>query len=334
VLGQGFNAVTAQQLLLPVFQWHFDGSTTYTPSGAGSPTWEVPMELVVSNIDASRELIVEGIYEKYSMYASTVYKGFNFGIGIGTSAFSLAFNFSKEMYKAKMEIDENNKAAGWSNHWWAAYQLQAYPVSLLTINPMLKLFVTQLNPNPVSRDDIGKYDQLLQTWGTHYFNLCNFGGQVDVNTFVNQTMIQKKSEQWAAEQMSFTFHYYMFDISGGGFKNKSDIHIDNDFLKSAITSIYFKGGDLGLQSNETVGEWMKTITHYPVSLNCTCNPISDVIPNAAVKAKVFSYIQSYTSSGKLPLQVFDEEAELEQAKQAEQEALEGKKVNFIDGTVH
>lgn len=240
----------------------------------------------------------------YDDWVHTMTKNFNVNAGVSLQEYnhtmSLNFKYNRESFTYKERTLTNNAASGFSKHEWALLSLESYPPQLMTLNPMFERLVSALPSTVSGAADQAKYNQIVQYWGTHFPTYANFGGHVHVNTFVNKSILASHSSSWVQNQFSLTFHYWMFDLSGGGFTNRSDIHISNEFKQAATTYIFFRGGDLALQSNATVNQWADSIPANPLYLNVTMSDLSELVTDAKKASLLQKTIKSYLDVGKLP----------------------------------
>lgn len=313
-MGRGFDMVKGTQngtdmgaVLLPVFKFNYDSQQMFP---VGDTQYLVPDELVPTSIDSSTEEVAESIETTYTDYLHTLSKSFNVDVGVSvnvpvggendTKALSLNFKYNHESYDYHEKAQNSSNVSGASKHEWAVFQLEAYPPQFLTLDFMFEKEMSGLPATIASGADQAKYNQMVQYWGTHFPVMANFGGHVHVNTWVDQSFLSQHSASWAKNQFSLTFHFWMFDISGGGAVNRSDIHIDQSFKEASHTYIYFKGGDVTLQSNTTVDQWVASIPAHARYLNVTMSDLSVLVSDSTKAANLQRTIKSYITTGQMP----------------------------------
>jgi hypothetical protein len=312
IMSRGFDMVkgtqngsTAGEVLLPLWQWAYTQGATFNPPGSTN-TYSVPDQVVPTGLDQSAERIDEALIETFDMWISEKLDSFHVSAGVtignGTAAMSMNAAYNHESYVYEQEMKAHIGASGYSYHWMSLFQLQGLPPFLMQLAPAFNVALQRLPSSISSPADQAMYNQVVEYWGTHYPVLANFGGKVTVNTFVNQSLFEKHTASWVYNQLSLEFHMSLFNISGGGFQNKSSIHIDQQFTENSHTYVFFEGGDPRLQSNETCGQWLQSVPDYPVYLNVTIADISTAIaPQDPTKAALLQKtIQAYIKSGHLP----------------------------------
>jgi len=297
LLGSGYNALTGQANLLPVFAFSNNQHKTFTPAYARGTVYDVPDQVSVSNTGETGEIIIQDVYDHYQDFLQTYRSSFTFSAGIDIAkVFGLAFKYDKELYRVNHELSNNSIAQGHSKHWWSLYQVEGLPAFLQTLDPTIQAAFGQMPASIGNAADAAKYDQFFNYWGTHYVALANYGAYIHMDSFVGQDLIQKYSLQWVSTQMSLTFHYYLFQVSAGDFHNKSDIKIDNTFQQHSESYVFFQGGDPALASTATLSQWLTTIEAMPHFLNATMRPLSELTTNAGVKATMNAAMNSYIAN--------------------------------------
>lgn len=252
------NASTPGVTLLNIWGWDYTQGKTYTNPFDPTVTYSIPDQMEMTPIDSSAQTINEALVQSFSMWITTVSSAFHVSAGIsvgnGTSvrtqvwpgmlfmcvhrrqAFSMNAAYNRETYKYEMEMQDKLAASGYSRHWWSLYQLevrecyfgfgsqlrceQGLPPFLMKFDPAFTAGIERLPLSIKSAADQTKYNQVVEYWGTHYAVLANFGGEVDLSTFVNQSIFAHHSESWVRQQFALEFHYWLFNISAGGFSNR------------------------------------------------------------------------------------------------------------------
>jgi len=296
LLGSGFNALTGQAFLLPVFAFSTNQHKTFAPSYAPGTVYDVPDQITAAITEENGEIIIQDVYDHYQDFLKSYRSSFTFSAGIEVGAFGLAVKYDKELYKVNHELSNNSIAQGYSKHWISLYQVEGLPPFLQTLDPTIQAAFSQLPASVGSAAEAAKYDQFFNYWGTHYVSFANYGAYIHMSSFVGKDLIQKYSLQWVSTQMSLSFHYYLFTVSAGGFHNRSDIKIDNTYQQHSESYIFFQGGDPTLASSDTLSQWLPTIKAEPHYVNVTLRPLSELVANAAVKATMNTATTSYINN--------------------------------------
>jgi hypothetical protein len=307
IMSKGLNMVNGSQVeLLPIFEWQYTQGKTYAPDPENPQTeYKVPDGLVVTELDETRELVNEELLMTFDQWIETERTSFSVDVGVqinmpGSKALSGDVKYDRESYKMHEVLKNKTTASGFSRKWYAYFQLEAYPPEFLTLNPMFSRIVDELPPSIKTGADQAKYNELIQYFGSHFVMNSKFGGQIHVDTFISKSFMASKSQQWVDQQFSLSLHYAIFDISTGGFKNKSSIHIDQSFQRAATTDIFYAGGDPALQTNMTLPQWVKSIPTHPHYMNCTISDISTLVTDKTKAATLQNVIKVFIQTGKLP----------------------------------
>ena len=142
----------------------------------------------------------------------------------------------------------------------------------------------------------------VKSWGTHYMVNGNFGGKLIHNVYIDTDFYSSRSSSWMSTQIDLNFHFDAFSIDGGSFHNRSDIKMDQDYVKHSRSYLFYEGGLPALQNEQTLGQWEATIAQAPHFLNATMSKISELADDSSVEQTLSSYIDKYVShAGKAEL---------------------------------
>lgn len=313
VMNRGFNMIDGTQLadgsakpLFQLFDLHYTMGQSYTPVGS-DVKFAVPDEMVATDNNMHIVNSDEGLTTSYSDYLQSRTSSFNVAIGVkvadaGGKAFSGNFKYDRQSSKMKEKIQNSSDASGTSKNVYSYYSLASLPPQFMTLDPRLTLALKQLPAKISTGADQSKYNTVVQYWGSHFVMSANFGGKINLDTFVSNSYVKSKSQSFLAQQFSLNFHYQMFDLSSGGYHNKSDIKLDESFKQAATTSMYFYGGDPLKAENTSLPEWLKTLSSHAHYLNCTIADITEVFGDGMddQRALMQSTIKVLISTGKLP----------------------------------
>merc|ERR1711959_311296 len=100
-------------------------------------------------------------------------------------------------------------------------------------DPFLKQFLAHLPEKITSDAEHRMYDVFGRQFGTHTVASANFGGKIVHDTYVDMSYYQSKDSSWISTQVELLFHFDCYNLSSGGFGNRSSIekHLDEEFRK-------------------------------------------------------------------------------------------------------
>jgi hypothetical protein len=81
--------------------------------------------------------------------------------------------------------------------------------------------------------------------------------------FLTREIVESRDQKWIQQQFHLEFHYNLFNLTAGGFRNRSSIVIDNFFKLNTESELVFTGGFRNLQTNRTLVEWDHSIDDSP-----------------------------------------------------------------------
>lgn len=274
----------SQHIRLPVYKWNFaQQKSWYNP--ATLLTYAIPDELSFTSNPAGYEEIDSSYTEKYTASIEEDIHGTSFTATIGLKfaniGIGVTYSDNKQWYHYANEQHEKQNYVSHSIMWWRFYELMAYPMELLTdksVDPIFKMYCTTKLPAAVKTgDDQKAYDFLIQNWGTHYVSWANFGGRLNLDVFTDEAFDKSQTQDWKYDQHSLSFHFNLFAIDASatiaGFSNKSQIHINQDFLQHSRTYLYYEGGDPTKMSEASLVDWLSSVQGQPHWLNVTLQPM-------------------------------------------------------------
>jgi hypothetical protein len=294
-LGKGFDAKTGEINVFPIFQYHYNYNQSWSPQGS-SIKYDVPDEFNMRELSIVKDNSILSSYETYDSYLSDYLSWNTFEFGIQTGTFSLAYDHIKELEEIYQSITTDISMFSHSNYWWGFYQANLMPFNIMEKDPYFVKTINMIPRTINTQSDIELYTELISTYGTDVLIKSIFGAKISVNNFIDNEITHSQSFEWIMEQTSLTFHFWLFDVSPGDFKHKSDIKIDDLFLKHSRTIIDFDGGDPILGNNATFDQWLNTIEDQPTYLNSTFIPLWKLITDDSIKqATLKDFIEKYIS---------------------------------------
>lgn len=294
----------SQHIRLPVYNYHFqEGKSWFNPFT--QVAYEIPDEVSQTVNEAGYEEIDSLYTHVYTASVSETTKRYSYSIGVqmdfGQIGAGVTYSDNKQWYDFNLEEHEQDNYNSHSVMWWKFWEIQAYPFDVLgtnSVDPLFKAYLDQLPKTISGPNDTAKYNTLLSNWGTHYCTWANFGGQLNLDIFVNGSFDRSQSQQWNSDQHSLSFHFHLYDIdpsaSIAGFTNKSQIHVNESFKNESRVRLFYEGGDPTLMGEESLAPWRTSIQKQPHWLNVTYEPLSKLpFLDSQVAATLDSYIIKY-----------------------------------------
>ncbi|KAG9390019.1 MAC/Perforin domain [Carpediemonas membranifera] len=301
-LSAGFDGLKLEGGLSPIFSWRFTKGKTFTPQiGEGKLTYDVPDYVAAYDFVESGEVVSASIYQSFESYFKEVTAGFSLSVGVSISTqMSLSVGANVEWGKIHQQMKAEDKTMAYSNHWYTFYKLTALPAIILHKDDMFTT-MQEVLPFPVTNaDDQDLYNQMVLSFGTHYYARLHLGAYVHFDTFIDQTISKSKDQSWLKAQASLTFHYAMWDIAFKPSYSRQSIHIDNLFKMNANSHSFFQGGNPAYQSNSTLKQWEASLAQYPAVVNVTLQPQWFVMKGGSVRDHLAATIKYYLKHGKVP----------------------------------
>lgn len=295
-LGCGFDAKTGMLGLAPIFEFTYNNNQIWVaPSGTA---YAVPDQMYVSPRPEAFQMVMQGSYYSYSEFLEMYTKWFSFDIGIDVDGFSAGFKYDKQL---GFVHDTMNQAYGSVIHgtsWWTYYTADMYPFYILKTNSMFQQALDEFPENITNQNELDYATQFVNSFGTHYMQRSVFGGRVDFNAAINQVLSKSYSYQWIVTQYGFYFHYKFFNISGGGFANKTSINVSQEFIQNSNSNATFYGGDQIYNNLNNLTVWVNSIEAFTYPLNSTLAGLWNLVTDNATKQKTMEdFIVNYYING-------------------------------------
>jgi len=261
----------------------------------------VPDGVKASTVDQTSSRVVENLTLKYENFLEFYTRTFDFSVGIGGSLpFSFKWKYDNTIGHIRNATMQGSHAVGSSIYEVVPYKLSAPPFFVRKMDESFQAALTQLPKSLETEGDKAMVNAFVGAYGTSFVNDITCGLRYDFFSLVDSKIFQNYSMDWVSTQMGLEFHYAAFDIDAGGFKNRSKIHVSNDFTKAAQTFSTYTGGDLHLQTNKTMAEWVQSVDGFPAALNYSVSDITVLVNDPSTKNMLAEVLKNYAKTSNLP----------------------------------
>lgn len=292
ILGNGFDFKTGATGLAPIFKFTYEENATWT-TPLSKVTYQVPDQFVFHSVDKTFESVVQHVSESYTEFYEKFVEQYTFSIGIETGIVGFGFKFDKQLGYIKDMIRKNYVEFIHGTHSWSFAIGSMYPPDLLDFDPMFDLAVKKFPQKIITSHDAVYALEFTQTFGQFFVYRASFGAQLDFNSAVSETITKSYSKEWVWEQAGLSFHYYLFNVSAGGFEDRTKIHIDDNFLANSNANTTFYGGDPALANVNTLTSWVNSIDQNLYPLNTSFIPIWTLVSDPIKQETMMNYMISY-----------------------------------------
>lgn len=295
-LGHGYDVSKGLPGLAPIFTYTYNSGQTWQ-SPYSKITYLVPDQMSVSPLEEVREIIVEGSYSSYSEFLEMYRKFFYLDLNVQIDSFGAAFKYNQELGYVYEKMQSQYAMMMHGNYEWTYYTATLYPAYILAYNPMFQEALNLFPEQIITKDDYAKAMEFVNAFGTHYMSGSIFGAKVDYNTGITQELISTYKYQWIETQYTLNFYYNLFVIDNGGYTNKSNIIISQEFLENANANVTFLGGDPTVANLQNMSIWIKTLDSNTFPLNTTLSGLWNlVVGNDTKKNTMMNFIINYTNA--------------------------------------
>lgn len=297
-LGNGFDFSTGTYSLAPIFMFTYDANATWT-SPYSKKIFSIPDQMYLHPLDKTFESVTQHVWESYQEFYESLVTRFSFSVGIDTKVVGFGFHYDRQSFFVHDALEENYIQIVHGTHWWSFNIGSLYPAEMLPLNPMFKIATEKFPQKINTQTDINYATEYTDTFGQFFVYRSVFGAEIDFNIAITETLKKSYSKEWISTQAGFSFHYYLFNVSAGSFENRTDIHIDNNFLQNSNCNTSFYGGDPSLADIKKLDQWVFSIDQNLYPLNSTFVPIwslvSDPIKQETMKNFMMDYIKKHNN---------------------------------------
>lgn len=294
-IGNGFDYKTGTYGLAPIFQFTYTNGAIWT-TPFHSVTYKVPDQMFLHSLDYTYESVTDSISQSYSEFYQYFMSRFTFKVGIDIGKYGGGFLYDRQTGFIKDMIKEQYVEFMHGTHYLTYCIGSMYPAYILSLDPMFNESLMKFPRKIVTDTDKALATEFVQSFGQFYVYRAKFGGRLDFNVALSETLVKSYDKEWTITQEGLYFHYTLFNISAGGFTNQSDIKIDSTFLEQSNANTTFYGGDPTFADLKTLDAWMKSIDINLYPTFATFVPlwtlVEDPIKQATMKEFVLAYIAS------------------------------------------
>jgi hypothetical protein len=315
-IGHGFDLYSGEFLseksgegikALPIFDFVY-GKKVWRYPGSDVP-YAIPTDVAVASNPFVKEIVLQSTYNSYHSYLVNYSSWFHFGVDFQYGAFKGGLKYNQELGKIQSEMSDKTKELMMGYHRINLYSASLYMPEIMTLDEQFIKSVAVLPDTIKDEDDEAKYRHFVQAYGTHYVFSALFGAKVNFDAFVAAELQDRFEKKWVSREYGMYFHYMMFNISNGGYQNRSSIKISTEFTKQTQSQSFFYGGDPGQAHVDSIRNWTQTINGYEYPFNVTLNEISELIPEKVKRLTMKSYVRDYVNRNKAPKRdVVDDES--------------------------
>ncbi|KAL4511140.1 hypothetical protein ABPG73_008218 [Tetrahymena malaccensis] len=286
----------------PIFQ--FDPSNGETDYRMNGQNFKVPMVVQATGFSLRKETQCEGVFYSFSDFQKKYSQSISFSAGFSISQITPSLNVNRQLDRLHQEITQNNKAVSVSQSYWAMYILTTAPAFLMPLNPMFKQSLDALNRmarKPSSETQQTIYNQVINSFGTHFVTSVIMGGTAKIYTTIDQGYIKTLNFQQIKTQVTLDVSSQIFKFKFGYDSTDMTLKPTETFKKNSEDIIIFSPEVDHLQDPKAWATWESTVPMKPQPVNTTVSYISDLAYEyPEVQAHLRKTIEYYLKNNKLP----------------------------------
>eukprot|EP01029_Cantina_marsupialis_P016543 TRINITY_DN3692_c0_g1_i1.p1 TRINITY_DN3692_c0_g1~~TRINITY_DN3692_c0_g1_i1.p1 ORF type:complete len:354 (+),score=96.50 TRINITY_DN3692_c0_g1_i1:39-1100(+) len=265
-------------------------------------TFDVPDALSITSDPQASEKAAGGLMSDYQKFKASFGSMYRRGDGLDINKFkmSLSDKYNAELAIAHKLFKGGEMELSLSYDDYSMYRLSSLPPLLLQKDRRFDEYTQKLPSHIKTPMDQKMFNNLVLNYGTHFFVDSLMGGFVHMDTFIQRSYAVNMTTSYISEQLKLEFHSVLFNISAGGYHNRTEIHVDQSFKEHIESHVFFRGGDKDLQDPATSAEWKQSLYRNPQIMQGTISDLSTLLDDMEAERYLKLTIAEYLDTGKLP----------------------------------
>ncbi|CAF1243645.1 unnamed protein product [Rotaria sordida] len=241
--------------------------------------FQTPLAVQVTDVSRRRENYCETIASSFEEFYHSYFQSTSFSVGIKVSNFEASIGYNKILERAYNSTKDKQQSIGISGRWWGMYSMQLPPAFLLPFSRYFNQSIQRLQQIgiPTSEGQQTTYNSVVRAYGTHYISSVIVGGTAFMYTFVNTSYSSSQSYEKVSEQISLTFQYKQYALSGNHTTGSISERLSKEFLKNSNDMTEFYPPVQPEQGKSEWEAWLNQAWQQPVAVNRTVSPIIDLV---------------------------------------------------------
>jgi hypothetical protein len=299
-LGAGYD-IKLERVRMPLYQYTYSyGQQWKNPYT--KVIWNVPDQIYLTEIPDGKIIKEAHTFSEFHEYITSVTTSWGIDVGLGYGGKPLidfGFQRSHGHFDDLIKGGVNNIAI--ENRYNPFYQLDLWPDS--EFNPHVMSLIAGL-PNTISNEaDQTKYNQFIESMGTHYVVSGQFGGFLNFTNTFQAALYSRHTQDWVAYQIKLSLTWEEIKVGIDWARNKSTDKLDKDYVENSVNTTECVGGMCAYIDEGDYDKWIASMLDEPGMLPAykIIYPITELITGNAVKKltlhdAVVKYIMSNTTT--------------------------------------
>ncbi|GFO25878.1 hypothetical protein PoB_005238300 [Plakobranchus ocellatus] len=204
--------------------------------------------------------------------SSDIRNSMTLGVAGQGSIWNYAFSASGSYSKLQNTITNSTRYISDVASYHSTNRVDLIPDWILQLNPIAKLYVDRFIGDKTYESDPQVYHRFINQFGTHYFSVANFGGQIRMVCETSTSYFSLHSTQEIKDEAKTDF-MGLLSANGGSTTE------DSRFADASTQTVRYYGGSANLLSTDGINSWQPTVDENPWLLSGELKPISNLITN-------------------------------------------------------
>ncbi|KAI2806882.1 hypothetical protein BLOT_008841 [Blomia tropicalis] len=211
-----------------------------------------------------------------------------------------SFSGSTSYKEAKGHMLKTDKSVAETSATVSSIEFDLKAPEILHTSPYFESWVESL-PSSYEKDPL-MYDEFVDTFGTHYFDIAKFGGYLYQKTIIENSYVKDTNEKEVEANLKLSFKAFAgIKTSIGGEIEDTTKESKERFSRNTENNFYYYGGVSKFTTDEDenyMAKWWDTVNEDPWLFGGQIRPIEWLIKDAAKqnetrKAVVLKMVRAY-----------------------------------------
>ena len=262
---------------LPLFNYTFSSTSTYTNPFDSSQVWGVPDEIRVITDTKAQLTVQSSTFHDVSSYSDDLSASASLSTSFGWFGASVSAKYARS-------VCSNTDTYG-------AFSSSALKVNLydmVAVKTTLSSDALAFVNNLPEQFDVSAYLPFIHRYGTHFIEKGNFGGRGEMSSAINKQFVSSSSDT----QVSATASVHFAFVKAGGSSQSTVKDADSSFTSNSNFQTVLEGGDVTLGLLDW-NQWIKTFFDAPALVGYTLRDVASLLPDGPQKQNVQTMTSQY-----------------------------------------
>jgi len=290
--GWGYDLLTGLPTA-PILELTWNDGNKFTSLATGQ-TYDVPDQAVMADKNQETLQTTTTMIANISDFQQQEYNWHSLTIGFPGL---FGFDFSKESGIVKNLLANGTKQLFIAYKQFQIFNIASWPVSVLPDQADSRFFkmVDALPTSYSTPTEKKAYLDFIQFFGTHYYPLTGYGGEITYFISLNASLVKNQTESWASKEVGLAIDLVDFQIGFDFGRNVSKGNISNSFWENVQIDCLFNPGSGNTMDCKNIHfpTWIVEVTSSPSLVKPALLNITQMFSNNQIRKNMNEAITEY-----------------------------------------